>query len=338
VVTTTPPRIVYAGFATVRHSGGVHVLTQHVALLRAAGHNAWLWLPDPDNRTDWIDPAVPVVSGATTPIGADDLLVLPETPTVPGRDPAPGARKVIFNQNHFYTFAAGPAGPDFPGWSPPPAVWAVTEESREVLAAVLPHLPVHLVPNPVDGDLFAPRSADRLRVTWFPRKRPREASLLAALFHGDPRLAGVDLVELVDTPRARVATTLGTTTVFVSLGHSESFGLPVAEALASGCLVAGYDGGGGHELFEAPGAWRVPEQRPLLLREQVVDLLGRAAALAPLRVANRAWVLERYPPTRTGSALKSAVAAAFERPGADAVATHPVAWLDTLGPNFTAYA
>ena len=337
---TTPQqsRIVYAGFATLRHSGGVHVLTQHVQLLRTSGYDAWLWLPDPADRTDWIDPTVPVISGATTPIGADDLLVLPETPTIPGRDPASGARKVIFNQNHFYTFAAGTAGPDFPGWSPLPAMWAVTAESRDVLAAVLPHLPVHLVPNPVDGDLFAPRPTDRLRVTWFPRKRPREASLLEALLRNDARLSGVDLVKLVDTQRARVATTLGTTTVFVSLGHSESFGLPVAEALASGCLVAGYDGGGGHELFEAPGAWRVPEQRPLLLREQVVDLLARSAELAPLREANRAWVLERYPPARTGDALRSAVAAAFERPGADAVATHPVAWLDALGPNFTAYA
>ncbi|WP_295702748.1 glycosyltransferase [Lapillicoccus sp.] len=338
---TTPPkrpRIVYAGFATLRHSGGVHVLTQHVQLLRASGHNAWLWLPDPADRTDWIDADVPVVSGATTPIGSDDLLVLPETPTIHGRDPAPGARKVIFNQNHFYTFAAGPAGPDFPDWSPAPAMWAVTAESRDVLAAVLPHLPVYLVPNPVDGELFAPRPTDRPRVTWFPRKRPREASLLKALLHNDARLTGVDLVELVDTPRSGVATTLGTTTVFVSLGHSESFGLPVAEALASGCLVAGYDGGGGHELFEAPGVWRVPEQRPLLLREQVIDLLARATELAPLREANREWVLDRYSLARTGEALEAVVAAAFERPGADAVAAHPAAWLGALGPHFTAYA
>lgn len=335
---TTSRRIVYAGFATLRHSGGVHVLTQHVQLLRAAGHNAWLWLPDPENRTDWIDADVPVLSGATTPIGADDLLVLPETPTIQGRDPAPGARKVIFNQNHFYTFAAGTPAADFPGWAPPPAVWAVTAESRDVLAGVLPELPVTLIPNPVDGELFAPRPADRPRISWFPRKRPREASLLRALFENDSRLAGVDLVELVDAPRATVAEALGTSTVFVSLGHSESFGLPVAEALASGCLVAGYDGGGGHELFEAPGVWRVPEQRPLLLRDQVVDLVTRADDLASLRAANRAWVLERYPLARTGAALEDAVAAAFRRPGGAATATHPVAWLDALGPHFTAYA
>ncbi len=335
---TPTRRIVYAGFATRRHSGGVQVLTEHVRLLRAAGEHAWLWLPDPDDRTDWIDADLPVLPGATTPIGAGDLLVLPETPTIHGRDPAPGARKVIFNQNHFYTYAAGMPGQNFPGWSPPPAVWVVSAESRDVLGAVLPDLPVTVVPNPIDGNLFAPRPTDRARVCWFPRKRPHEAALLRQILGQDPRLSGVEIVELRDSPRSDVADALGTSTVFVSLGHSESFGLPVAEALASGCLVTGYDGGGGHELFEAPGAWQVPEQRPLLLRDRVVDLLHRAGELAPLRTSNRTWVLERYSRARTADALDEAVAAAFERPGADAVATHPAAWLDALGPNFTAFA
>jgi glycosyltransferase involved in cell wall biosynthesis len=334
----SPGRIVYAGFATRHHSGGVHVMTQHVRLLRESGHEAWLWLPDAHDRTDWISDDVPMLFGATTPIGADDVLVLPETPTVQGRDPAPGARKVVFNQNHFYTFAAGVPGEDFPGWSPPPAIWAVSAESRDVLSAVLPGLPVRVVPNPVDGELFAPGDTERLRVSWFPKKRPREASLLRRLLADDPRLSEVELVELVEAPRAEVAATLATSVVFVALGHTESFGLPVAEALASGCLVVGYDGGGGHELFEAPGAWRIPDQRPLLVRDRVADLIARRETLAPLRTENRRWVLERYPSSRTGAALEEAVAAARARPGVDASAVHPAAWLDRLGPNFTAYA
>ena len=331
-------RIVYAGFATRQHSGGVHVLTQHVQLLRAAGESAWLWLPDADDRPGWIDADVPMVFGARTPIGADDLLVLPETPTVQGRDPAPGARVVIFNQNHFYTFAAGVPGADFPGSARPPGMWAVTVESRDVLAAALPHLTVTLVPNFVDGELFAPRPADRPQVSWFPRKRPREASLLRLLLQNDPRASGVDLVEMADVSRTSVAETLGGSTVFVALGHSESFGLPVAEALAAGCLVAGYDGGGGHELFEAPGTWRVPEQRPLLLRDTVFDLLARSPGLAAVRAANREWVLQHYSQELTERALLAAVTDAFALPGTATEATHPAAWLDTLGPQFTAWA
>lgn len=331
-------RILYASFATPRHSGGVHVGTQHVQLLRAAGRDAWLWLPD-DDRPDWIEPSVPVLTGPRACVGAGDLLVVPEVPVVPGRDPAPGARIVILNQNHFYTRAAWPDPEQpYPGWDPAPAVWAVSAESRDVLAALHPELPVSLVPNPVDSELFAPTTADRPRVSWFPRKRPREATLLRELLRQDPRLDGVELCELVDAPREQVATTLGTTTVFVALGHSESFGLPVAEALASACLVVGYDGGGGHELFTAPGAWAVPEQRPILLRDAVVDLVRRAPELGELRRANRAWVLQRHSAEVTAVALLAAVDAALERPGAAACATHPAAWLDVLGPGWTAWA
>lgn len=331
-------RVLYTSFATPRHSGGVHVGTQHVQLLRAAGRDAWLWLPGTD-RPGWIEESVPVIGGPSTALDADDLLVLPEVPVVPGRDPAPGARKVILNQNHFYTYAAWPdAGRPYPGWDPAPAVWAVSTESHEVLRALHPELPVRLVPNAVDSGLFAPRAPDRPRVSWFPRKRPREAGLLRALLRRDERLAGVELCELVDAPRDEVAAVLGVTTVFVALGHSESFGLPVAEALASGCLVVGYDGGGGHELFGAPGAWAVPEQRPLLLREAVVDLVRRAPGLDALRRANREWVLQRHTAERTAAALLSAVEEADARPGSAATATHPAAWLDVLGPGWTAWA
>lgn len=333
-------RIIYASFATLRHSGGVFVGTQHVQLLRAAGRDAWMWLPAEDNRTDWIDPAVPVLGGPQLEIGVEDILVVPEAPIIPGRDPAPGARKVIFNQNHFYTFAAATPTEQlsYPGWDPAPAVWAVSAESRDLLAALHPELPVSLIPNLIDGELFAPQPTTTPRVAWFPRKRPREASLLRTLLRREERLAGVQLIELIDAPRADVVAALGGTTVFISLGHSESFGLPAGEALASGCLVTGYDGGGGHELFEAPGAWRVPEQRPLLLRDSVVDLVQRAPELDAVRKANRAWVLERFPAERTAAALLAAVESAETRPGAAATATHPAAWLDALGPNFTAYA
>ena len=338
-MTSPQQRIVYAGFATPRHSGGVHVMLQHVQLLVAAGYRACVWLPGPE-RPAWFDPDVPVIFGSTTEIGAGDLLVLPEVPLVPGIDPAPGARKVIFNQNHFYTYAATTPASDepYPGWSPAPMVWAVSTESRSVLAALLPHLEVALVPNPVDGELFRPRPSCGPRVAWFPRKRPRESSLLRRLLRADPRLDGVALCEMVDTPRSEVAQILGSTTVFVSLGHSESFGLPVAEALASQCLVAGYDGGGGRELFDAPGAWPVAEQRPLLLVDQIADLLLAADDLAAVREQNRAWVLEHYSFDRTRSALLGAVETMLRREGRQAIATHPAASLELLGANFTAYA
>jgi hypothetical protein len=179
-------RIVYASFATQNVSGGVQVHLQHIAMLRAAGLDARLWLPQPAVPA-WMGD-VATVSGATLPLHADDLLVLPEAPVVPGLDPAPGARKVIFNQNHFYTYATwdGPLGA-YPGWDPTPTVWAVSQESADVLVALTPDLPVTLVPAPVDPTVFAP-AATKSGIALLPKKRPHEAVLLRRLLETDPRV------------------------------------------------------------------------------------------------------------------------------------------------------
>ena len=334
-------RMIYAGFATPRHSGGVAVLAQHVRLLCDLGVDACLWLPGAE-PISWLDGDVATVHGPTIGVDDRDLLVLPEVPVLPGRDPAPGARKVIFSQNHFYTFAAAAAaGADpaaaFPDWSSPPGLWTVSAEARAVLSELFADSPVQLVRNHVD-DAFQPRPRDRIRVTWLAKKRPREAALLYRLLRAEPRLAGVELCPLADVTHPTLIDVLCTTTVFVALGHTEGFGLPTAEALAAGCLVTGYDGGGGAELFAAPGAWPVPEQRPLLLRDRVVDLVLRADELDELAAANRDWLRARYSREHTRSDLLAALDVAAEGPGAAATATHPAAWLGSLGPNFTAYA
>jgi len=325
--------VIYASFATRTLSGGVDVHLQHVAMLRRAGIDAVLWLPQPGTPA-WMG-EVPIVSGATLEVGADDLLLLPEAPVVVGIDPAPGARKVIFNQNHFYTYAtwSGPLD-DYPGWTPAPAVWAVSEEQAQVLRALNPTLPVTVVPPPVDPEVFAP-AAEKSGIALLPKKRPHEAVLLRRLLESDPRVPAGSVRLLVDVPRSEVARVLAESAVFVALSHTDSFGLPVAEAMMSGCLVAGYDGGGGVALFDAPGAWRVPEQRPLLLAERLVDLLVRHDELASLGAANRTWILERNGPEVTAAAVLAAVAEARTRPGGRSVATHPAAWLDQMPDGFT---
>ena len=326
-------RIFYASFATANVSGGVDVHLHHVAMLRAAGLDARLWLPQPGVPA-WMGD-VATVSGGTLPLEASDLLVLPEAPVVPGLDPAPGARKVILNQNHFYTYATWDAPLDtYPGWYPAPAVWTVSQESADVLRALYPALPVSLVPPPVDPHLFRP-DATKSGVALLPKKRPHEAVLLRRLLETDPRVPPGGVCMIVDVPRAEVASILAGATVFVALSHTESFGLPVAEALLCGCLVVGYDGGGGHTLFEAPGAWQVPEQRPLLLARRAAELLVRAEELRETAEANRAWALARHAPAVTAAALLEAVGQAWARPGGASVATHPAAHLDRMPPAFT---
>ena len=332
-----PGRVLYASFATQHLSGGVGVHLAHIALLRAAGIEASLWLPT-DGVPAWMG-SVPVVAGTTIEVGADDVLVLPEAPLVPGTDPAPGARKVVLNQNHFYTYATWDAPASaYPGWDPAPTVWTVSGESVAVIGALHPDLAVRRLPPPVDPAEFGP-APSASGVALLPKKRPHEGRLLERLLEVDPRTAGVPVRVIADAPRADVVSALAQAQVFVSLSHTDSFGLPVVEAMLSGCLVVGYDGGGGVELFEAPGAWRVPEQRPLLVVERVAAVLAQARAdpgwFTGLAEANRAWAAERYAPEVLAPTLLGAVEAVRRTPSSATTAVHPSRWLDRMPPSFT---
>ncbi|NUR94003.1 MAG: glycosyltransferase [Kribbellaceae bacterium] len=330
-------------------------------LLRAAGIDAALWFRKPGYRPPWFSTTAPVVGGDQLEFGVDDLLVVPELYLLPGVDPAPGVRKVIFNQNHFLTYWSWRDTDDYPGWDPAPEVWAVSRESRDVLGRLHPDLPVHLIPNPVDTELFRPAAVRSRRIAWMPRRRPLEATVLERLLRNDSRTlptnpralhadlspgdaelrggggelrsGGVELAVLAELTEVQVAEALGGTSVFVALGISEGFGLPVAEALAAGCLVVGYPAGGGEELFEAPGTWRIDDARPHLLADRALELVD-VPPDDPVRAEAREWIRERYSDEITSAALLAAVEAARALPAHAGTATHPIVWPDN--PTTTA--
>ncbi|WP_170211921.1 glycosyltransferase [Saccharothrix australiensis] len=331
-------RVVYAGFEVQFPVGGNRLLTEHVALLAAAGVDAYRWSPTPGFRYDWFDDDVPTLSGAELDLSADDLLVVPELTVLPGRDPAPGGRKAIFVQGHFLTFLTCPDLDPYPGWGTPPALWTVSRDGVEVLSRALPGLSPRLIPNPIDARMFRP-AAKTPSIAWMSRKRPAESALLKQILRNDPRSAGVELRDLRGLTHGEVAEALADTSVFVALGapEGEGFGLPVAEALASGCLVTGYGLGGGDELFEAPSAWPVPNLRTVELADRALDLV-RLPDQDRVRDAGRRWLVERYNAEQTTKALLAAVEAARAIPAEDTRAVHPSAWEAELMRIIAPYA
>ncbi|MCP2167842.1 glycosyltransferase [Goodfellowiella coeruleoviolacea] len=321
-------RVIYIGAESQIPVGGIRLATDHVATLVEAGVEAYRWTPTPGFRYTWFEDTVPTLSGWHLDLTEDDVLVLPELAVLPGRDPAPGARKVVLNQAHFLTFVTCPDIEDYPGWSPTPSLWTISRESAAVLARAVPHLPpADLIPNPVDTEVFRPGAHRRPSVAWMPRKRPADGLLLRRILRNDPRCAGVELREIKGLSHDGVAEVLATTSVFVAFNSyaGEGFGLPAAEALAAGCLVTGYPAGGGEELFEAPAAWAVAEHRPTLLADKVFELLEMPGQ-EELRAAGRQWIQERYTRKVTSASLLTAVAHARSRPGGACRAQHPAIW------------
>ncbi|MEU5691042.1 glycosyltransferase [Actinosynnema sp. NPDC020468] len=317
-------QVVYLAPDFAEPSGGMRAIYRHAETARAAGLDAKVWHFAEDFKCDWFATSATVVRGASLDLGPNDLLVVPEVMVLTGFDPAPGVRKVVYNQNHFYTFDNF-EGAAYPGWSPAPAVWTASDVSVAVLRRLHPDLAVLQVPYAIDGDVFRSAATRKRRVVWMPRKRRREAALLEVLFRNDPRFADVELVPLDGASEAHTADVLAEASVFVALGAEEGFGLPVPEALAAGCAVVGYPAGGGAELFTAPNAHEIADADVLA----VVDEVARLLDSEPDRAASRSWVLERYSTARMADALLGAIDVALAMPADGGTATHPLARVDT---------
>lgn len=316
--------------------GGIAVQYDMVRSLVRAGYDAALWLPRRLQAGDWCYDDAPMVYGWTLDLAIDDLLVVSEVGIRPGGDPAPGARKVIYNQNHFMTLGAWAApGAPYADWTPAPAIWTVSQEAAAVLRSLTARDDVRVVYPRTDFSLFVPRDKQPDSVALMPRKRPQQAELLARLLRDRFADNGseLDLRVIEGLSREKVAATLATTVTFVALGQREGLGLPVVEALASGCHVIGYSGGGGRELFDAPSAVLINDDCVTELAEAVWKRTTTAAHGAP---ENRDWVMSRYGEEASTAALLHAVSDAAAMPSHQVTARHPVANLRHIDPVFFA--
>jgi len=98
-------------------------------------------------------------------------------------------------------------------------------------------------------------------------------------------------------PRDQVAAHLRAAHIYVSTGMYEGLGLPPLEAMAAGCLVVGFAGGGGLDYATADNGVWVPDDDPWALAEALEHTLASlndpaaAAALDAKRRAGRATAM-----------------------------------------------
>jgi len=79
--------------------------------------------------------------------------------------------------------------------------------------------------------------------------------------------------------------------IYVSTSVAEGLGLPPLEAMAAGCLVVGFTGGGGLDYATADNGVWVPDQDPWALAEalrETIASLNDANAVASLDAKRRA--------------------------------------------------
>jgi hypothetical protein len=243
-------------------SGGQYVSLEHVRALRRQGYDARYLVIRPETAAPY-EGAFPPGGEVPWQIGAagleaEDVVVISEMHAQGALALAGSpARKLIHNQNPFYTFVAFRDVRAIRNWGCE-AILTPSRFTSDELGRLGWDGPTHVVRPAVDPVFAAaPLARDRLRVATMPRKRLVEHSLIkGALSSSRPDLANLSWIVIEGQPRAEAARLMAACDIFLSLSDREGLGLPPLEAMATGALVVGYHGQGGREYAtDENGDW-----------------------------------------------------------------------------------
>jgi hypothetical protein len=244
-------RIFYATTGEFAAGGQLNLLT-HVTTLRAQGRDARLLFID--NR-GWSAPHFP--PGVELPpwqadaagLTAEDVVVVGEMFGAAALAVAASpARKLIHNQNPFYSFEAFRDVASIEAWGCE-GILCASGFIADWLRAAGWTRPLWVVRPFVDAAFHGDIAAERAPwIVYMPRKRPAEARLIRGLLNSRrPDLSDVAWKMVAGVSRAECAGVLKASDLFLSLSFNEGLGLPPLEAMAAGALVVGFHGHGGRE-------------------------------------------------------------------------------------------
>ena len=244
--------------------GGVKQIHRLAEALTACGRSATIVQEDANFHPSWFDSTVNTINYSewidrfkNRTRMKDHALIMPETflPLAPKY--ASMMPIIVFNQNASYTFGLSKEK-SFDITSTINTyrsnsishVLCVSEHDYSFLreAIGLPAEKLSLIRNGIEPSCRPSLSKTR-SIAYMPRKNHFDADIVVQLVSSHAWFDGWHFVPIVNRTHAGVLKLLSSSLLFISFGHPEGFGLPVAEAMACGCAVAGYSGLGGRELF-----------------------------------------------------------------------------------------
>lgn len=300
------PRVFFVCPIASVPTGGVQQIYRQVEVLNRYGVEAVVLHGDEGYQVHWFDHSAAIAydhrfhysapienfgQGAIA-IAPEDYLVFPEVWPLDRVEPLSELvnHLVIYNQGAYCTFYSHGDLPDG-SWSPyhspkTRAILTVSEDSAAYLAYGFPHLPIHLIRHGIDGDLFAyrPMADKEWPALLVNTKQAKVFQQILYLLSGRGRLLEDNqIVIATGIPRADLAAALQKTAIFLWAGQGEGLGLPVAEAMACGCVVVGFHGGGARQLMQADRAVPIEEGNVLAMAQTLEQLMiQRSRDPAPL--------------------------------------------------------
>jgi len=303
------PQIIFFCPSVTVINGGIKHIFRMAETLIALGHDAVVF-EQKEQRPNWFKSTAPIVGQSIFQPNPNQVYVLPEDqPHILESFKSFPQKKVIYNQNHFYAaLGIGEAS----GY----ADYGVTHllcSSRIIYDHARlrhPTLKAYVIPCAVDTRLFKPAAAKKNAIAFMPRKRGIEATYIRDMFRfANPNYRDWTWQELSGLSESAVAEALGQVKVFLSLARLEGFGLTPLEAMAAGCVVAGFTGIGGREYANGEnGFWADEDDFPTCitqLKKAVTLSLDNGPARTAYNDATRK-TLSAYTPETFTAAVKQA--------------------------------
>lgn len=242
-------------------------------------------------------------------VGPEDIVVLPENRLFRAHEIFPQTRKILLCQAPF--LAARQGAPH----SEANIVGSIciSQACSDVVNRILPGMPQFRVPLWLETDLFLSSHKKAKSIVYMPRRNADEARIVLNLLSASKIGADFDFYPLDDVPIRRVAQVLRDSLMFLSFADREGFGLPAAEAIASGCLTIGYTGIGGNEFFQKFGGWPVPQQDVIRYVDTIADVIDRYSKnpeeMDDARMQNAEAIVAHYNREASCTALAQALKA-----------------------------
>lgn len=266
------PKILYALASAGGFTGGQKMVVRHVETLRDLGFEARLYVTNA--LPAGLSHQAPMIRGG---FHNDDILVVPDDDVDILRQ-CEGARwrSVVFVQNPYALAAAG-AGEVMRRMADQGRLTLLSVAPRQTatLRRLFPKAAIHDIRAFADERLFRPAPAKQRCIVSTPKKRPQERQAIEAFLRLMHPAWDWPWRDLQGASEIETAESLAQSEVFLSLNRLESVGLAPLEAMAAGCVVAGFTGIGGLSYATPDNGFWVPDEDC----EAAADALAEACAL-----------------------------------------------------------
>jgi glycosyltransferase involved in cell wall biosynthesis len=283
-------------------------------LLNSMGHRASVVHQQPGFELRWFKHTTSVETESEVRSEPGDWAVISEDCAFGAGPWLPGVRKVIYNQNAYYTFKGSTlAGNNYCPYFDPEvkATIVISEDSARYIGHAFPKARVlrHFYGFEPEGMLhFVPPERKQRRLAFMPRKNPNDAIQVIQILRCRNILADWQIQIIENMSAAGAAEAMKESAVFLSFGHPEGFGMPPAEAMLCGCVVIGYHGNAGREFLTAEHGYPVDAGQIVEFAQTVESVLLRWAqnprTFSEMCIKARDYIRATYNPKTERASLE----------------------------------